>query len=89
MDANGISAMLSCQIMATQALRLPDAVSPYLDTSKAEKEENHPSLEPKGESLTNSSRSKQFFLLSPHFPLHFIPQWQGGTLSSGIGSNFI
>lgn len=89
MNANGISARLSCQIMAAQALRLPDAASPYLDTCKAAKEENQPSLEPKGESLTNASRSKQFLLLSPHFLLHFIPRLQGGMLSSGIGSNII
>lgn len=89
MNANGMSAILSCQIMASQALGLPDVVSLYLDTYKAVKEENHSSLKPKGESLTNASKSKQFFLLSPHFLLHFIPQWQGGMLSSGIGSNII
>lgn len=89
MNANGISGMLSCQIMVTQTFRLPVTISPYLDTCKAVKEENQSSLEPMGESLTNAPRSKQFFLLSSHFLLHFIPQLQGRMLSSGVGSNII
>lgn len=48
MNANGISATLTREITATQALLLPDTASPYLDTCKAVKEENQPSLEPKG-----------------------------------------
>lgn len=64
-------------------------VSPYLDKCKAVKEENQLSLGPMGESLTNALRSKQFFLLSSHFLLHFIPRLQEGTLSSGIRSGII
>lgn len=45
-------------MMATQALGLPDAASLYLHAYKAMKEENQPSLESKGESLTNASRAK-------------------------------
>lgn len=58
MNANGISIRLSWLMMATQALGLPDAASLYLHAYKAMKEENQPSLESKGESLTNASRAK-------------------------------